>query len=208
MGQTKRLYEEQTNSSTEPAATPGATVWHTESLWQSERIDKLLPALLAFHKDSPTIRKDRTVPVGGGRTRSYTTLDEIISKVKPALAAHGLVHQHLAGPEVVTMLHHVSGQFIASKVGFTPMNGTNVNSLQAAGGGLTYLKRYAISALLHLNADEDDDGASASESTVLPTVPDTKLPEIKKWLSEGGTIGQVRAKYQLTALQLKFLQED
>lgn len=208
MGQTKKLFEEQQSvASTEPAT--ASTVWHTESLWQSEQIDKLLPALLAFHKDSPTIRKDRTVPVGGGRMRSYTTLDEIISKVKPALAEHGLlVHQHLAGPEVVTMLHHVSGQFMASKVGFTPMNGTNVNSLQAAGGGLTYLKRYAISALLNLNADEDDDGATASESTVLPTVPDTKLPEIKKWLSEGGTIGQVRAKYQLTALQLKFLTED
>jgi hypothetical protein len=207
MGQTKRLLEDDQTIVSE--SQPTTTVWHTESLWQSERIDKLLPALLAFHKDGVTIRKDRTVPVGGGRNRSYTTLDEIISKVKPALAAHGLlVHQHLAGPEVVTMLHHVSGQFMASKVGFTPMNGTNVNSLQAAGGGLTYLKRYTLSALLFQNADEDTDGEGANESTVLPTIPDTKLPEIKKWLANGGTMAQVRGKYQLTTLQLKFLQED
>lgn len=207
MRQTKRMLEDDQTIVSE--SQPTTTVWHTESLWQSERIDKLLPALLAFHKDSPTIRKDRTVPVGGGRNRSYTTLDEIISKVKPVLAAHGLlIHQHLAGPEVVTMLHHVSGQFMASKVGFTPMNGTNVNSLQAAGGGLTYLKRYCISAILNINVDTDEDGEGANESTVLPTIPDTKLPEIKKWLANGGTMAQVRGKYQLTALQVKFLTED
>lgn len=209
MGQTKRMFEEGQGSSENTASQPLSVLHHTDSLWQSDRIDKLLPALLKFHQMDISIKKDRTVPVGGGRNRSYTTLDEIISKVKPALASCGLlIHQHLAGPEVITMLHHVSGQYMASKVGFTPMNGTNVNSLQAAGGGLTYLKRYTISAMLNLNADEDDDAATASESTVLPTVPDTKLPEIKKWLANGGTMAQVRAKYQLTALQLKFLQED
>lgn len=87
------------------------------------------------------------------------------------------------------------------------MNGTNVNSLQSAGGGLTYLKRYTLSALLNLNSDEDTD-AENSEVTVLPTIPDIKLPEIKQWLANGGSMVSVRAKYQLTPLQVKFLTED
>lgn len=181
-------------------------IHHTDSLWQSESQSKILPALLKFHKMDIRITKDRTVPVGGGKTRSYTTLDEIISKVKPALADCGLlIHQHLAGPEVVTMLVHESGEFLASKVGFTPMQGNNTNALQNAGGGLTYLKRYAISALLNINADEDQDGEGATVE-VKQTVDMEKLAKIKTWIDEGkGTLEQVRAKYQLSALQLDFL---
>lgn len=208
MGQSKRLFEEQAQDPAAESTSSLEVTWHTDSLWQSTNQSKILPALLKFHKKDIRIIKDRTVPVGGGKTRSYTTLDEIIAKVKPALAEEGLIiHQHLAGAEVITMLVHESGQFIASKVGFTPMNGTNVNSLQSAGGGLTYLKRYTLSALLNLNSDEDTD-AENSEVTVLPTIPDTKLPEIKQWLANGGSMVSVRAKYQLTPLQVKFLTED
>ena len=208
MGQSKKLFEEQHQDTAAPQQQDTSITWHTDSLWQSTDQSKILPALLAFHRKDIRIIKDRTVPVGGNKTRSYVTLDEIIAKVKPALAEEGLViHQHLAGAEVITMLVHVSGQFIASKVGFTPMNGTNVNSLQSAGGGLTYLKRYCLSALLAINSDEDTD-AENSEVTVLPTIPDTKLPEIKQWLANGGSMVSVRAKYQLTALQIKYLTED
>jgi hypothetical protein len=209
----KRLYNEMREAEGGDAqtSTPTLQTWHTESLWQSERIDKLMPALLAFHQEEISIRKDRTVPVGGGKMRSYTTLDEIIRAVKPALVKHGLIiHQHLAGAEVVTMIHHVSGQFIASKVAFTPMQGNNINSLQAAGGGLTYLKRYSLSALLCINADEDDDAASAGVHTISvlvprPPLPDDKLPEMIKWLNNGGTLAQVEAKYRISPKQYEQL---
>ena len=202
MSATKRLLDEEHFTPMKPMT----IIHHTDSLWQSESQSKILPALLKFHKMDIRITKDRTVQVGGGKTRSYTTLDEIISKVKPALADCGLlIHQHLAGPEVVTMLVHESGEFLASKVGFTPMQGNNTNALQNAGGGLTYLKRYAISALLNINADEDQDGEGATVE-VKQTVDMEKLAKIKTWIDEGkGTLEQVRAKYQLSALQLDFL---
>jgi len=202
MSATKRLLDEEHFTQMKPMT----IIHHTDSLWQSESQSKILPALLKFHKMDIRITKDRTVPVGGGKTRSYTTLDEIISKVKPALADCGLlIHQHLAGPEVVTMLVHESGEFLASKVGFTPMQGNNTNALQNAGGGLTYLKRYAISALLNINADEDQDGEGATVE-IKQTVDMEKLAKIKTWIDEGkGTLEQVRAKYQLSALQLDFL---
>ena len=205
MGATKQLLDTEHSGSAQAPAS-GIT-WHTDNYWTSTAQDKVLAALLAFHKEPVSITKDRTVPVGGGRTRSYTTLDEIIAKTKPALAKHGLMLiQSLAGPEVLTILLHVSGQFIASKVGFIPMQGNNTNALQNAGGGLTYLKRYAISALLNLNSEDDDDAAD-SQAAVLPHLPESKLPEVAKFIANGGSIDQVKQKYQLTALQLKQLTE-
>ena len=206
MGATKQLLDTELSGS--PQAPASGITWHTDNYWTSTAQDKVLAALLAFHKEPVSITKDRTVPVGGGRTRSYTTLDEIIAKTKPALAKHGLmVMQSLAGPEVITILQHVSGQFIASKVGFIPMQGNNTNALQNAGGGLTYLKRYAISALLNLNSEDDDDAAD-SQAAVLPHLPESKLPEVAKFIANGGAIEQVKQKYQLTASQLKTLTEQ
>jgi hypothetical protein len=205
MGATKQLLDTELSGSPQAPAT-GIT-WHTDNYWTSTAQDKVLAALLAFHKEPVSITKDRTVPVGGGRTRSYTTLDEIIAKTKPALAKHGLMLiQSLAGPEVITQLLHVSGQFIASKVGFIPMQGNNTNALQNAGGGLTYLKRYAISALLNLNSEDDDDAAD-SHAAVLPHLPESKMQEVAKFIANGGSIDQVKQKYQLTASQLKTLTE-
>ena len=206
MGATKQLLD--TEHSGSPQALASGITWHTDNYWTSTAQDKVLAALLAFHKEPVSITKDRTVPVGGGRTRSYTTLDEIIAKIKPALAKNGLfVMQSLAGGEVITILQHVSGQFIASKVGFIPMQGNNTNALQNAGGGLTYLKRYCISAILNLNADEDTD-ADDSQAAVLPHLPESKMQEVAKFIANGGAIEQVKHKYQLTASQLKTLTEQ
>ena len=182
-------------------------IYHTDSYWTSADQDKIVQALLSFHKADIKITKDRTVPVGSGRTRSYTTLDEILYKVKPVLAECGLIiHQHLAGGELITMLMHSSGQFIASKFTFVAMQGNNTNNLQNAGGGLTYLKRYTISALLQINSDEDDDGAS-SDAVVKQKFPDSKINEMKAWIANGGDITIVKQKYQLTETQLKQLTE-
>jgi len=206
MGATKQLLDTELSGS--PKAPATGITWHTDNYWTSTAQDKVLAALLAFHKEPVSITKDRTVPVGGGRTRSYTTLDEIIAKTKPALAKHGLMLiQSLAGPEVITQLLHVSGQFIASKVGFIPMQGNNTNALQNAGGGLTYLKRYAISALLNLNSEDDDDAAD-STAAVLPHLPESKMQEVSLYLANGGKIEQVLAKYQITAQQRKTLTEQ
>jgi len=72
---------------------------------------------------------------------------------------------------------------------------------------LTYLKRYQISALLQINSDEDDDGATANETVVTYKLPDSKLPELKAFLANGGSLDQVKQKYFLTPSQLKQLTE-
>lgn len=209
MGASKKLFEEQHNTE-KPMETTESTqeLIIVPGLWQSQKQSNLLPALLKFHQKDLKIAKDRTVPVNrdGSVTRSYTTLDEIISKVKPALAAEGLmIHQHFTGTDVITVLQHVSGEFIASKVGFTPMQGSNTNALQNAGGGLTYLRRYCMACLLNLNFDTDTD-AEGEAGNVKEFLGSEKLAQVKKWIQDGqGTLEQVKAKYQLSTLQESFL---
>jgi len=58
---------------------------------------------------------------------------------------------------LVTMLAHVSGQWIKS---YFPLNPAQMTS-QAVGAAMTYGKRYSLSALLGIvSDDEDDDGES------------------------------------------------
>lgn len=62
--------------------------------------------------------------------------------------------------KLVTMLAHVSGQWITSAL---PLN--DLKTCQAFGAEITYMKRYGLSAMLGIVADEDadsdDDGESA-----------------------------------------------
>jgi hypothetical protein len=160
-----------------------------------------------------SIKKDKVVPVTANRTRAYTTLDEIISKVKPILCNCGiLIHQHLAGNELITILTHESGEFIASKMTFQSMSGSNTNALQNAGGGLTYLRRYALTSILFINSENDDDGESSSithsQITTLPSVSDTKLPQMLEYLKTGGDMETITSKYSLSYLQRKFLTDN
>lgn len=183
-------------------------IWHTDHFWHSAEQDKIINALLKFHRCEIRVNKDRTVPVGGNRTRSYTTLDEILKTVKPVLAECGIfIIQSLAGGDVITILMHESGQFIASRVGFVPMTGNNTNNLQNAGGGLTYLKRYCISSMLSINAEDDDDGASSS-GTVITPLKDEQIPKIKKAITEGYTIEQIKQKYSISTKQLELISHE
>jgi hypothetical protein len=95
--------------------------------------------------------------------KGYLTLDNILNTVRPILTKQGLVIvQALAGEYLVTTIYHTSGQFIQSEMPFHPMSGSKgTNSLQELGGGITYAKRYAISAMLGISVDADDDAQSS-----------------------------------------------
>ena len=126
----------------------------------SETTDKVMKALLAFHKNPPSIVKEGIVAMHG-KERKYMTLDSIMHAVRPALAENGLfIIQDLSGDTLNTVIMHESGQYISSSLPFQVMNGSGTNNLQNLGGGLTYLRRYALCAILAIAADQDDDGAA------------------------------------------------
>lgn len=137
--------------------------------WQSSTRVELNKAMVKFSLEDIVITKDKKVPMRKKDSfgnwvageRRYTSLDEILKKVKKPLAKCGLyVEQELVGDLVLTRLNHESGEFIMSGFKLQSMGASDlVNNLQAAGGGLTYIKRYALSAMLAISSDEDEDGA-------------------------------------------------
>jgi hypothetical protein len=93
----------------------------------------------------------------------YLSLDNILHTIRPILSSNNLaIVQALAGEYLVTALYHVSGQYIQSEMPFSPMSGNKgTNALQELGGGITYAKRYALSAMLGISVDIDDDAQSS-----------------------------------------------
>ena len=144
-------------------------IYITPELWQTAEMEKLTKSFIqfciAFDKDK--VRKDSKNPF---LKNAYVSLDNILNTVRPLLAANGLmITQDLAGDYITTQLMHESGQFKGSKMHFLPMKvNSGTNALQAMGGGITYAKRYAISALLGLSSEIDDDGQGNKDKQIAP----------------------------------------
>jgi hypothetical protein len=125
---------------------------------QSEQIDLLSAALVEFHKSAPEVKKNAINPHFKNR---YADLASIIDATRSPLADAGLsVVQLPDGDDLVTRLIHKSGQWISSR---TALKFTKQDA-QGYGSALTYARRYALSAILNLAAD-DDDGEAASRPT-------------------------------------------
>lgn len=131
----------------------------TEHLQQTQEIQELAKALLAFHKrlEDTSLKKDGKNP---HLNTNYLSLDKILHTVRPLLNECDLiVSQDLAGEYLVTTLMHVSGQMKVACMPFNAMDANRgTNKLQAIGGGITYARRYALSSMLSINVDVDDDG--------------------------------------------------
>lgn len=118
----------------------------------------LAAALAKAQTAFPTVTRSKTVRVqtktGGAYTFSYAPLDVIIDAVRKPLADNGLaIAQLIDRDELVTMLLHESGAALTGRAALP-----NSIDVQAFGSAITYLRRYAIQALLGIAAEEDDDG--------------------------------------------------
>lgn len=132
---------------------------------KSEQIDALATALSKAQATMPAIPKRGRGQVGQQAT-SYVTFDDLVATVRPLLAANGLSFaQLLDAGNLTTVLMHTSGQWLAGSTpieAMAPNRGTN--EMQAYGSTLTYLKRYALAALLGVASDDDDDANAAKKA--------------------------------------------
>jgi len=158
-----------------------------------EQVAALNAALAMAQGEFPPIPRDKTVTVktrsGDRYTFSYAPLDSILNACRPVLAKHGLaITQQLEQPDGVpairTELRHSGGGVIGSSF---PLSHTP-ESPQQLGSLLTYLRRYAIVALLGVAAEEDDDAQQAQAA------PPAKKPAKKEAAS---TTAQRKAIYTL-----------
>ena len=130
---------------------------------KSDSIKELAAALAEAQAEFPAIPRDRTVTVktksGATYQFSYAPLDTILAKIRPAMKKNGLAFmQSVNGEALTTTLLHKSGEWITSDP--LPIKVVETGS-QAMGSGITYAKRYALTALLGIVTEEDDDGAAA-----------------------------------------------
>lgn len=129
---------------------------------QSETIAQLATALAKAQALIKPASKDSTNPHFKSK---YADLAAIWEACREPLTSQGLSVTQIpldADPgriSLMTMLMHESGEYIGGVMSVTPQQ----NSPQAAGSALTYLRRYALAALVGIVADDDDDGNEASK---------------------------------------------
>lgn len=152
-----------TIASPAPAALAAAAVPPAvASLSESPAINELAAALAKAQGAFSNPEKDRRNPHFGN---SYATLGAVIETTRKALAENGLSLTQTVGgqpPFLRTRLLHSSGQWLASEV---PLFMAGKGS-QVFGSEMTYMRRYAVCALLNIApAEGDDDGNAAQAAT-------------------------------------------
>jgi len=130
---------------------------------QSLDLSELLPALHEFHKRISAVTKDGVNPHWKS---SYATLNSVWNTIRPILNKNNLIVTQFPDSDgLTTILAHTSGQFIS---GYARL--ADVKDPQKQGSSITYMRRYALSSVLGLVTEEDDDGnAATKEVTTRPT---------------------------------------
>ncbi|GAA4401128.1 ERF family protein [Quisquiliibacterium transsilvanicum] len=139
---------------------------------QAGAMPALYAALAKAQGAFQAIVKNRDVEItmkSGGRYRfRYADLEEILSKTRPALAANGLaliqrVESNQGGPLLVCCLVHADGGMLTSEVAMP--SARDLGDPKSFGAAITYLRRYLVTAMLGVAADDDldEDGQEMGE---------------------------------------------
>jgi ERF superfamily protein len=127
----------------------------------------LAQAILHVQEHAPTLPKDKTATVQtqkGSYEYHYTSYGTIKRLLGPLLIEQGLIWQTFptvvdGAPGLSYQLTHVPTLESCSGVMLLMLAKEDP---QGQGSAITYARRYALSAVLDLIADEDDDGAAAA----------------------------------------------
>lgn len=130
---------------------------------KSDSIKNIAVALAKFQAEVKNPKNTADNPFYNSK---YAPLQDVLNAVRPLLSKHGLsIIQNPAGDgeriSIHTMLVHESGEWIE----FEPLV-LKVEKItpQGAGSAITYGRRYALSAVLGISSEDDDD-ANSLENT-------------------------------------------
>ena len=127
-------------------------------------IDKLAAALSKFQGEVLNAHKDKQ-----GYNYSYADLANVLDTVRPIMAKNGLSVSQMpvaASDNKIalkTILLHESGQYIESIYELPIAGGAKMSVAQAAGSTITYMRRYALAAVLGIAQDDDDAALQLSD---------------------------------------------
>ena len=134
---------------------------------------------------------------------TYADLNAIREVALPALNKHKIVALQptvvIDGKKYVqTTLMHETGEFIS---GITEILSVKENDAQAQGSGISYARRYGLSAILNVGA-EDDDGNAAS-GNIKPLIRDNKplndmMKDVGKIFNDAAVVKKTVAQHTFT----------
>lgn len=160
---------------------------------KSESIKEIAKALITFHIKVDKINKDAKNPFFKS---AYASLSNILDAINDPLNQAGLSFCQFPSGEhgLTTILMHESGEYIYSEYFMRPTK----DDPQGLGSAITYQRRYALSAILGLNIDEDDDGNAASKPSikkqVIIPIGDIEIDELLALLATSTYEGTVKDK--------------
>jgi hypothetical protein len=134
--------------------------------------DSIKELALALHKAHTKIKaaiKDSANPFFKSK---YADLSSVIDAVKQPFSDNGLTFlQGVEGVEggvaVETMLLHISGEWISSKLEIP----ASKNDAQGYGSAITYGRRYGLQAMCGVPAEDDDGNAATASAPKYKSVP-------------------------------------
>jgi hypothetical protein len=165
-------------------------------------------SLAAFQQECPTIHKGTK-----GYGYSYADLPTIFEVINPILAKHNLgFTQLIEAQSIRTVIFHTETAETLESATDIPQGVSlkGMNDYQVLGSAITYLRRYALSAILGIVTDKDTDASGEQQSK----------PKAKANFKEGGfenaleavrsgktTADKIVSVYNVTAEQLQQLKE-
>lgn len=166
-------------------------------------MNNLFKALADFQQEVPTIHKGTQ-----GYGYSYADLPKIFEVINPLMQKHGLgFTQLLNGNEIVTIIFHSeSGEKLESTTPIPLVQLKGMNDYQSFGSGITYFRRYCLSAMLGLVTDKDTDAGGEQTGKKLPTLTDERFQNALQSIADGKmTAEKLKAMFTLTEKQLSCL---
>ena len=158
---------------------------------RSESLVELTKALSKFQGEITSVKKTAVNPFFKSK---YADLDAVWEMCRKPLSSNGfaLVQMpvELEGKLYLeTLLIHTSGEYIKGYLALNP----KAMDPQAVGSAITYARRYAMSAMLGVSADEDDDAEKATaRGAVSPSrqpKPPGPTPTLKAGAGPSGSGG-------------------
>jgi hypothetical protein len=169
----------------------------------------LFKHLAAFQQEVPVIHKATQ-----GFGYSYADLPAIFEKINPLLAKHGLGFTQLietieGANYIKTIVYHAeTGENLTSSVLIPYVQLKGMNDYQGFGSGVTYYRRYALSAALGLVTDKDTDGSGeqVKSEKKLPAIDPKRFQEAVKAIGTGNfSRANLEKHFSLTAEQIEIL---
>lgn len=136
-----------------------------------------------------------------GYNYSYADLAQILEISRPLMAKHGLSLTQMPTTEtdgkigLTSLLMHTSGQHIQSSFELPIEAAAKMSTAQACGSVITYMRRYALAAILGI-AQTDEDAATQEVKKAKSSISDEELKAGIKSIQVCKTMDELKAAFE------------